>query len=267
MSELFDRVVCGVDQSAAGEVAARLAARVTAPDGVLTLATVADPALALHAGWAGTALAEELRHDAERALARGAAEAAPAHAAETLLLDGDPVDALLEELRLVDATLAVVGTHGLARAVGLALGSVATRLLHEAPCSVLVAREPHGERWPRSIVVGVDGSAESAAALAVARELAERFDATLRPVVAAGESDVDLVEAFRATPDLEKLHDKAVAELCALSADTDLLVLGSRGLKGLRALGSISERVAHGARCPVLVVRPNRFESQEEEPR
>jgi nucleotide-binding universal stress UspA family protein len=34
----------------------------------------------------------------------------------------------------------------------------------------------------------------------------------------------------------------------------DLVVVGSRGLHGVRALGSVSERVAHRARCSVLVV-------------
>jgi nucleotide-binding universal stress UspA family protein len=36
----------------------------------------------------------------------------------------------------------------------------------------------------------------------------------------------------------------------------DLVVVGSRGLRGLKALGSVSERVAHQARSSVLVVRP-----------
>jgi nucleotide-binding universal stress UspA family protein len=31
--------------------------------------------------------------------------------------------------------------------------------------------------------------------------------------------------------------------------------VGSRGLHGVRALGSVSERVAHDARCSVLVIR------------
>jgi nucleotide-binding universal stress UspA family protein len=43
--------------------------------------------------------------------------------------------------------------------------------------------------------------------------------------------------------------------LAELSKEADLLVLGSRGLHGLRALGSISEQVAHRATCSVLVVR------------
>ena len=34
-----------------------------------------------------------------------------------------------------------------------------------------------------------------------------------------------------------------------------LVVVGSRGLHGLAALGSVSERVAHSAACSTLVVR------------
>jgi nucleotide-binding universal stress UspA family protein len=46
--------------------------------------------------------------------------------------------------------------------------------------------------------------------------------------------------------------------LVGAAEQADLLVLGSRGLVGVRALGSVSERVAHKARCSVLVVRPPR---------
>jgi len=35
----------------------------------------------------------------------------------------------------------------------------------------------------------------------------------------------------------------------------DLIVMGARGLKGTKALGSVSERVAHKAASSVLVVR------------
>jgi nucleotide-binding universal stress UspA family protein len=37
--------------------------------------------------------------------------------------------------------------------------------------------------------------------------------------------------------------------------EATLLVLGSRGLTGVRALASVSERVGAAAPCPVLVVK------------
>jgi nucleotide-binding universal stress UspA family protein len=51
------------------------------------------------------------------------------------------------------------------------------------------------------------------------------------------------------------------AERIAEAARDDragLVVIGSRGLGGLKALGSVSERVVHAAPCSVLVARPAR---------
>jgi nucleotide-binding universal stress UspA family protein len=255
VSATFERVVCGVDPSEAGEVAARVAARVADPIGSLRLVSVDDSSLAVHAGWQAPVVAAELLREARVALERGSMEAVPAHAVELRLLEGDPRLCLLAEIERADATLVVLGSHGLSRAVGIALGSVATHLLHEAACSVLIARNA-GPAWPRAITVGVDGSAESAAAFAVAGELARRFGVSLRAVAAAGESHIDVAAARAIAPELEELPGKAVVELHELSESTDLIVVGSRGLKGLRALGSVSERVAHEALCSVLVVHP-----------
>jgi nucleotide-binding universal stress UspA family protein len=47
-----------------------------------------------------------------------------------------------------------------------------------------------------------------------------------------------------------------VKALVAAAREDDLIVVGSRGLHGPKALLSVSERVAHQAHCPVLVVRP-----------
>jgi nucleotide-binding universal stress UspA family protein len=118
---------------------------------------------------------------------------------------------------------------------------------------VLVARTA-GADFPRRIVVGVDGSPESAAAYAGARHLSERFSAELRPVVAQGEG-VDEQLVAKIVDHREDMPDEPVHAIVSAAADADLVVVGSRGLHGLKALGSVSERVAHQADCSTFVVR------------
>ncbi len=90
------------------------------------------------------------------------------------------------------------------------------------------------EAFPRRIVVGYDGSPHADAAQAAADRLARRFGASVRVLTAP---------------------QGPVGALVQAGGDADLLVVGSRGLHGLKALGSVSERVAHEAPCSVLVVR------------
>ena len=101
----------------------------------------------------------------------------------------------------------------------------------------------------------MDGSSQSLRALAVAESVARRFDADLVPLTATSGKSIfvdplsDLSEetAYSPAPPVEALVE--------LSGEVDLLVVGSRGLHGLGALGSVSERVRHRAECSVLVVR------------
>lgn len=254
---VFDRVICGVDRSDAGVTAARAAGLLTSPDGSLTLVAVDDPSIAVHAGWGMPHVLQELAEEAQVALERGRAEAEPLHTLEAKLVVGDPLQCLLAEIARREATLVVVGSHGLSRAAGIALGAVSTHLLHEAPCAVLIARGSiEAGRWPRRIVVGLDGSPDSQRALEVAQTLANRFDRAVRVITATQDAHVDLDAARRMAPDLEE-HDARALDALTVAAETDdLVVVGSRGLRGLRALGSLSERLAHDAEHSVLVVRP-----------
>ena len=138
---------------------------------------------------------------------------------------------------------------------GIVLGSVTTHLLHRAPCSVLVARERDGGHgFPRTIVVGTDGSPEGNAAVRVALELGRRFDAPVRALIATGEGPVD-AGAVDGVDEIEWSELSPVDALVGAAAGADLVVVGSRGLRGVQALGSVSERVGHAAPCSVLVVR------------
>jgi nucleotide-binding universal stress UspA family protein len=74
-------------------------------------------------------------------------------------------------------------------------------------------------------------------------------------VVALGGKRVALDEIAKQHRGVETSPASPVPALVAAADCADLLVVGSRGLHGPRALGSVSERVAHSAPCSVLVVR------------
>ncbi|MER3411939.1 MAG: hypothetical protein C4305_06335, partial [Thermoleophilia bacterium] len=104
---------------------------------------------------------------------------------------------------------------------------------------------PAGDAFPRAIAVGVDGSPHSAQAAEAAAELARRLSVPLRWVVSLRGKQVDLEAIGAAFPDVEADGQRdPVSALVAVSDEVDLVVVGSRGLHGIRALGSVSERVA-----------------------
>lgn len=256
---VFSRIVVGIDGSQQALEAARQAALLQDVDGRLTLVSAWDTAPAIIGG-TGTEIPyyfdEELqRTTAEKALLAARAYIAPYTAATGKLLRGTPAAKLLEEIERDEDTLVAIGSSGTGRLLGIVEGSVATEILHRAPCSVLVAR-PLDDGFPRRVVVGVDGSVESAAAYAAARYISERFGAELHAVVARGGDGVnERLVATITDGDHDDRREGPADALVAAAESADLVIVGSRGLHGLRALGSVSERVAHSAACSTLVVR------------
>lgn len=243
------RVLVGVDGSEQSFEAARQAALLTDPDGAVTVLA------AWHAS--GSAYgADAGRVEAARAAETAVAVFAGLPQPRKRIVCGIAWQALAHEASRRGTTLIAVGSNGSGRLRGIVTGSTTTQLVHRAPCSVLVARDTVLD-VPSRVVVGVDGSPESAAAYTAASEICERYGAELRPVVAGkGEwVDHELVTAILGRP-FEPLDDGAVHALVAASVEADLLVVGSRGLQGLKSLGSVSERVAHDAYCSTLIVRP-----------
>jgi nucleotide-binding universal stress UspA family protein len=254
---VFSRVLCGVDETAESLAAVRQSGALLAPGGRLSLVVVVNTGAAAQAGVTATRAAAQLESTAARAMQVAQGQVPAGIEAATRVIRGRRIPvlkALIEEER---PDLVAVGTHGRRRASGIALGGVMTTLLHDVRCSVLVARSALPDRsFPKSILVGMDGSAESASALACAREVAQSSGAHLTVVAALGGKGIDGDRIAELEPDLEQAPGKPVDVLIARSARHDLVVLGNRGLHGLRALGSVSERVAHRAQCSVLVVRP-----------
>ncbi|MGI9659572.1 MAG: universal stress protein [Gaiellaceae bacterium] len=252
-ASLGARVLCGVDGSAEGLEAARQAGRLVSPYGSLTLLGAFNAASAAQAGFLASNAAAELEEQARAAISE--AVAVIGFTPETRLIDAEPLQALEAEAARLDATLVVVGTHELPRGLGIMLASVATTSVHVLARATLIARASSASstRFPRSIAVGEDGSPPSTHAREVAGAVAERFDVPFRRVVCMG-GDPDLDAVRQVAGPVEILDGKPLQELVRISHEVDLLVVGASGRAGLRALGSVSERLAHKASCSVLVV-------------
>ena len=151
-----------------------------------------------------------------------------------------------------------------------ALGGFSTALLVARP---LEAERRIGDR----IVVASDGLDASQALIDLTARIARAPSSNVTLVHALGrespikrdrprEPERRLQEQERA---LERNRASGTTELlvkpgragvvvvsAATAADASLVVMGSRRLEGLRAMGSVSRRVVHQARCSVLLVPP-----------
>ena len=250
---VFDRVVVGVDGTDFGFEALRQTLTLVPETAAVYAVTAVDAGIAAHAGYTTSHLTAQLVEEADktRAVAEGMMDGYPKGRATTV--NGDAKAVLRAACVEHEATMLALGGRSSSRFLGIFAGETATTLLHEAAQSMLVARS-QGARWrPARVVVGVDGSEFSLAALSVADELVARVGSTLRVESATGGRRID---ADGPWTERVRTWDPGhpVVALLDRSLHADLIVVGSRGLHGVRALGSVSERVAHRAECSVLLV-------------
>ena len=259
----FGRVVCGIDGSRSSSIAAEQAIALSGEGTALVFVCVRE-----HRGAGATRQSTITVQRAEAALeaAVEAAREAGLDAAAEILPGHDPRAVLLDEASRSD--LLVVASHGASRASGIAFGSTASAAVHRSRVPVLVARRPpDGVAFPRSILVATDGSAGADRAVELGARIGHANDARVYLLSVDPEPHGDpkrtSVEAADLTAALgrqpvvvresgepsERIIELAAAERVALVA------VGSRGTSGVRALGSVSERVAHQAPCSVLVAR------------
>lgn len=287
-------ILVGVDgspsASQAVEWAAREGLRRTLPLRLFH-AAVMPPSSAHVAAYPGTGLEESIIEQGHRwldeaaALARRTADGAEVR---TELRVGKPANELADESE--HAFMAVLGSRGLGGFRGMLLGSVSQGVAARGRCPVIVVRGklpglPPQDAGP--VVVGVDGSAVSEAAVAFAYEEASLretslvavhtwLDASVAQTWMAMPFDIDwaavaederrvLAERLAGWaekyPDVpvrrEVLYDRPVRALLAQAEDAQLLVVGSRGRGGFTGmtLGSTSQALLHYSECPVAVVR------------
>lgn len=182
------------------------------------------------------------------------------------------------ELRELSATaeMTVLGARGHGGIPGLTLGSVASQVAGHARGPVVVVRGPrlHSHHARRLVVLGMDGSPASEAAMRFAFREAEVLMIPLLAVCALTDAPGVLgagrqvEEEFSRTlaahekefPDVTVMRQVSArsprTELLNESDGARLLVVGARGRGGFEGmrLGSVAQAMLHYASCPVAVV-------------
>jgi nucleotide-binding universal stress UspA family protein len=243
---MYRTILIGYDGRPGGQDALALARGLAAIEGarlILGVALELDP-LATPAAAYERAMAET----EERLTAQ--AHAVLAERPFTIRMVGgvSPPRALTEIAEDVAADVIVLGSTdrgGLGRVLP---GTVGERLLHGAPCAVLIAPSGFAGRESleiRSIGVGYDGRDEAGHARDVAAGLAAELNASVDTITVTENAGAEPAEPSDAARDLVER-----------SRELDLLVVGSRGYGPVRhaLLGSVTSELMRTAACPVLVV-------------
>jgi nucleotide-binding universal stress UspA family protein len=205
---------------------------------------------------------------------------------EAVLEEGSETEMLLRESEQADSV--VLGSRGIGGFADLVIGSTTLHVVSHAHCPVIAVPVPTGDEETREgVVVGVDGSDISEAAIQFAFEVAAVTREPLRAVhvwhdptrTGVGrlmpsildEDEVLQEERLALSKSMsgwrEKFPEVEVQELVvpghpisvlsAAAEEARLLVVGSHGRGSIRSLvlGSVSHGVLHHARGAVAVVR------------
>jgi len=276
---MFKNVLVGVDGRSNGRDAIALASRLTDPEGGrLTLAHVHSGQLRpVHAVTPGMVAEEDAA--VHELLERERAEAELPDAQLLAILAMSPGRGLHQQAEEQRADLIVVGSCSRGAFGRAMLGDDTRAALNGAPCAVAVAAVGCAEHPAPigKVGVGYDGSPESRAALAMAREIAAPTRASIQALevvsipswsytgllpAAVGESvDVMLDEASERMKELPGVQGRALygltgEELAAFGDQVDLLIVGSRSYGPVRRMvvGSTSGYLERHARCSLLVL-------------
>jgi nucleotide-binding universal stress UspA family protein len=269
----FANILCAISGREGGYAAVEQAAGLAGTQGHLTLLAVTSfrSGGARRAPAIGPGRAAEILHGAE-AIAR---EAGVAYTSE---VDprSPPARVILDWSSKFD--LLALGAPASSWPAKLLSVGVGDKALGGFASALLVARPlAAGRRLGERVVVASDGLPSSDALVDLASRLAHAHGSTVTLVHGLGreplihrdrpreqdgavqqqEQMLSRARAAGASESLVKPGRPAdVIRSAAAETDASLVVMGSRRLDGLRAMGSVSRRVVHQAPCSVLLVSP-----------
>ena len=277
-------IVVGLDGSSGSQQALGWAARLGARNDARVQPVLAwdYPALALLPFPAGVPVPpqEAMQADAEiraEGLVDGAGEFPDVDIADSLVRQGSAGRVLCEAAESAD--LLVLGSRGLGAVKGVLLGSVSAHCASAAPCPVALIPERDEPPERELVVVGVDGSPLSEAAVKWADEwaadtarllLVHVWDVPITMDAAAANIDAEaledaskvLVEEASALVSKHKvetlrIRGDARVELAKLAHKADMLVIGARGHTMLERflMGSVASHAVHHLVAPTIIVR------------
>jgi len=262
---VFASILCAVDGTRGSSAAVKQAATLAGPDGHLTLLAVT--AVTGSGAYRSAAISPGR---AKRMLDHAAQITNKAGVPSTLVVDSasPPSQVILDRAAQYD--LLAIGAPRTSWLGGMCIGGVAVAALGSFTTPLLAARSiPAGHDFPLSIVVASDGLDGSDQLVDLAARLAHPKGANVTLVHAIGVESraqphrideqarrLELALDGRSEVRVQAGNARGVIVEEAKSARASLVVMGSRRLDGLRALGSVSRRVVHEAHCSVLLLPP-----------
>lgn len=205
---------------------------------------------------------------------------------------GEPHDVVVNTASEMGAEMIVMGTYGKKGLKRVLLGSVASKVIGNASCDVLVVKKPcsecNGEY--NSILLPFDGSDFSRHALRKACSVSKidgsvvtvlyviplyeemvnffKTDSIRASMRNEAEKIMTIAEGIASSKGIQVRSEIAEGEPseeivnAALRLGSDLVVIGTYGWQGINKaiMGSTTERVLRNISCPVLVIRGDKNE-------